>query len=124
MVGEDRSGEIGVNLYSSTNLKDWKFLHKIITPNTNPQLKSGRAVHRTPEDSLQQKTKQYVVWLHYEGKGYAPAEAAVFKCDKIDGDYEFVKDSARWATCRATAAHTWTMTARRISSRPQTTTKT
>ena len=32
-----------------------------------------------------------MVWLHYEGKGYAPAEAAVFKCDKIDGDYEFVK---------------------------------
>lgn len=91
MVGEDRSGEIGVNLYSSTNLKDWKFLHKIITPNTNPQLKSGERFIERPKILYNKKTKQYVVWLHYEGKGYAPAEAAVFKCDKIDGDYEFVK---------------------------------
>ncbi len=91
MVGEDRSGNIGVNLYSSTDLKNWKFRHKIISRNTNEQLRNGERFIERPKLLYNKKTKQYVVWLHYEGKDYAPAEAAVFKCDRIDGDYEFVR---------------------------------
>lgn len=91
MAGEDRGGESGVNLYSSTNLKDWKFCNKIISRTTNDQLRNNERFIERPKLLYNKKTKQYMVWLHYEGAQYAPAEAAVFKCDKIDGDYEFVK---------------------------------
>lgn len=91
MVGEDRSGSVGVNLYSSTDLSTWKFEHKIVSSNTNAALKSGSRFIERPKLIYNAKTKKYVVWLHYEGAGYGPAEAGVFVGDSINADYKFVK---------------------------------
>jgi hypothetical protein len=91
MVGEDRRNGTGVNLYSSTDLMHWTFRNKIISTATNSQLADGSRFIERPKLLYNAKTKTYVVWLHYEGAAYAPAEAGVFKCDKVDGNYEFVR---------------------------------
>jgi hypothetical protein len=96
MVGEDRRGGTGVNLYSSTDLMHWKFRNKIISTSTNSQLADGSRFIERPKLLYNAKTRTYVVWLHYEGAAYAPAEAGVFKCDKVDGNYEFVRG---WRPC-------------------------
>lgn len=93
MVGEDRTGGVSVNLYASTDLVHWRFLHKIITAATCPQLADGSRFIERPKLLYNARTKRYVVWLHYEGESYAPAEAGVFTCDSIDSDYTFVRGS-------------------------------
>ena len=92
MVGEDRnSGGVGVNMYSSKDLVTWTFENKIISQNTCEQLANGERFIERPKIIYNEKTKKYVVWLHYEGEAYAPAEAGVFYCDKINGNYSFHK---------------------------------
>lgn len=90
MIGEDRV-QGGVNMYSSKDLVNWKFENKIISKNTCPQLQDGSRFIERPHLIYNKKTNQYVVWLHWEGASYAPAEAGVFYCDKINGNYTFHK---------------------------------
>ncbi len=96
-VGEDRSlnGRTfrGINLYASTDLSRWEFRRAIIRPATTPTLATmGRIIER-PKLIYNDTTKKFVVWLHWDGDNFAPAEAqaGVFTCDTVDGDYTFVK---------------------------------
>lgn len=85
MVGEDRSySNAGVNLYSSSDLTNWKFEKKIIPPSA---YSSSRFIER-PKLLRCPKTGKFVVWCHYEGENYAPSEAASFECDSVNGLYK------------------------------------
>lgn len=90
MIGEDRVAG-GVNMYSSKNLKDWKFENKIISTSTCEQLQNGSRFIERPHLIYNKTLNRFVVWVHWEGAGYAPAEAAVFYCDAINGDYTYHK---------------------------------
>lgn len=90
IIGEDRVNG-GVNMYSSKNLVDWKFENKIISKKTCEQLENGSRFIERPHLIYNKKYNKFVVWLHWEGEAYAPAEAGVFYCDKINGDYVFHK---------------------------------
>ncbi len=92
MVGEDRSSTWNpdVNMYSSTDLQHWKFERKIIKNGvTTSELGSSRMIER-PKIMYCAKTGKYVVWCHYESSDYSASEAAVFECDEVNGEYEYV----------------------------------
>jgi beta-galactosidase len=96
--GEKRGREqqaLGVNVYSSSNLYDWKYEGTALAPvEDNPQhdLARGCAIER-PKVLYNEKTRNYVMWFHLElkGKGYSAARAAVATSDKATGPYEFLR---------------------------------
>lgn len=93
MIGEDRgnSWHPDVNMYSSKDLQHWKFEAKIIENGvTHPGLGKDRFIER-PKLLYNKKTKQYVVWCHWEGKNYGASEAGIFYADNITGPYKFHK---------------------------------
>ena len=92
LVGEDRTNTWtpDVNLYSSTDFQHWKFEHKIIKNRvTHPDLGRRRMIER-PKLLFCEETQKYVVWCHWESRDYSASEAAVFECDSVNGDYEYV----------------------------------
>ncbi|MBN1652957.1 MAG: family 43 glycosylhydrolase [Deltaproteobacteria bacterium] len=90
-IGEDKShnqaGFRGVNCYASRNLVDWEFRNAIITRTTHPDLNTSDRIIERPKVIYNDATGQYVMWLHWEGQNYADAEAGVFYCDTVCGDY-------------------------------------
>lgn len=92
MVGEDRSHSWNpdVNLYSSTDLVNWKFEKKIIENGvTSSELGSSRMIERA-KLMYNEKTGKYVVWCHWEASNYGASEAACFASDEVNGTYEMV----------------------------------
>ena len=92
MCGEDRSNwwNPDVNLYSSTDLVNWKFERKIIRNGvTTSALGSTRMIER-PKLMYNATTDKFVVWCHYESSDYSASEAACFECDEVNGDYSYV----------------------------------
>jgi hypothetical protein len=90
-IGEDKSGNSsgfkGVNAYASKDLGNWEFRNAIITKSTSSELAaSGRIIER-PKVIHNDTTNQYVMWLHWDGNSYADAEAGVFTCATVDGNY-------------------------------------
>lgn len=92
LVGEDRSMPWmpDVNLYSSTDFVHWKFEHKIIRNRvSHPDLGRRRMIER-PKLLFCEETQKYVVWCHWEARNYSASEAAMFECDSVNGDYQYV----------------------------------
>lgn len=91
MIGEDRSDywNPDVNMYSSTDLVNWRFENKIIKNGvTHPDLGTERFIER-PKLLRCPNTGQFVVWCHWEQSNYGASEAAVFYCNTINGDYTY-----------------------------------
>jgi hypothetical protein len=92
-IGEDKSHTVNtggfkrINCYASTNLKDWKFENAVISPSTHRDLQAADRIVERPKFIYNDTTKQYVMWLHWEGSNYADAEAGVFYSDTVCGDY-------------------------------------
>lgn len=95
-IGEDKSHNSGnfkgVNLYASKDLQHWEFKKAIITRDTSSRLDTQDRIIERPKLTFNDMTQKYVVWLHWEGQNYADAEAGVFTCDTVDGDYTYVND--------------------------------
>lgn len=92
MVGEDRahSWNPDVNLYSSTDLRHWRFERKIIENGvTDPRLGNRRMIERA-KLMRNPQTGKFVVWCHWESRNYAASEAACFESDAVDGTYNLV----------------------------------
>lgn len=90
-AGEDKSMNSGnffaVNLYASTDLVNWQFKNAIITRQTSTDLAAADRIIERPKIIYNDTTKQYVMWLHWDGANYATAQAGVFTCATIDGNY-------------------------------------
>jgi len=90
--GRGASG--GVNVYSSSDLYNWKFEDLALSPdenNTESDIARGCVIER-PKVIYNDKTKKYVMWFHLElkGKGYSAARAGVAISDKVTGPFQFV----------------------------------
>ncbi|MBN2342354.1 MAG: discoidin domain-containing protein [Deltaproteobacteria bacterium] len=94
-IGEDKSHNSGnfkaVNCYSSTDLVSWTFENAIITRDTHPDLDTTDRIIERPKFIYNEANNNYVMWLHWEGANYADAEAGVFSCDTVCGDYALHK---------------------------------
>jgi hypothetical protein len=92
-IGEDKSANSGdfkaVNCYSSKDLQHWKFENAIITKSTATELAASDRIIERPKVIYNDTTKQYVMWLHWEGQNYAEAKAGVFTSSTVCGDYTF-----------------------------------
>ena len=97
--GEDNGAAttIGINLYSSKNLHDWKYEGVILSTSSdksNPLYAPMRM--ERPKIIFNKKTNKFVLWFHYVGYpgnhgqaiGYADAGVAV--ADKITGPFAFL----------------------------------
>lgn len=91
MIGEDRTDRWhpDVNMYSSKDLKTWKFEGKIIKNGvSHPDLGTERMIER-PKLLHCKKTGKFVIWCHWESRNYGASEAAVFVSDSITGPYKY-----------------------------------
>lgn len=110
--GENRTGDIRVSCYRSSDLSTWEHRNDVLTyhSSTMPHyvrsdIKLLKSIKQTEEDQpvikgcnierpkviYNEKTKKYVMWMHYEnGIHYGDARCAVAVCDKIDGDYTYL----------------------------------
>jgi hypothetical protein len=90
-VGEDKSMNsgnfFGVNVYASKDLVTWQFRNAIITRQTSTDLAAADRIIERPKIIYNDSTKQYVMWLHWDGANYATAQAGVFTCATVDGNY-------------------------------------
>ncbi|HLK90226.1 MAG TPA: discoidin domain-containing protein [Polyangia bacterium] len=93
-VGEDKSMNSGnffaVNIYASKDLSSWQFRNAIITRQTSTDLAAADRIIERPKIIYNDSTQQYVMWLHWDGMNYATAQAGVFTCATIDGNYKQV----------------------------------
>ncbi len=101
MFGEVRDGDKRVACYRSKDLMNWEFRNVVLRINskvephyvrTDLNLKTcekGANIER-PKVLYCEKTKQYVMWMHFEnGVDYCAARCAIATCDTVDGDYVY-----------------------------------
>lgn len=93
--GMDRTANnyefVAINLYSSSDLKNWKLVNKILKHTSHPDLDNKSVVERAKILS-NPTTGKCVMWMHFEGlNAYKTAEVGLATCDSISGNYTFVK---------------------------------
>jgi len=99
--GEDRSRDNArdkryVSCYSSKDLAHWTFRNQVLKLANPENLQRGWALER-PKVFYNPKTKKYVMYMHIDGAlpgqrgGYSFARVGVATCDKVDGDYQYLK---------------------------------
>lgn len=91
--GMDRSANnyafVGINLYSSKDLKNWTFVNQILKKTSHPDLNNDAVVERA-KILHNKKTGQFVMWMHFEGhNAYKTAEVGLATCNTIGGNYTF-----------------------------------
>jgi len=107
--GENRLGIKKVTCYRSRDLKNWEYRNDVLTLTSptekhyidtdldlNPfddadkKFDCGATIER-PKVLYNEKTRKYVMWMHYEnGRDYSCARAAVAVSDTVDGDYTYL----------------------------------
>lgn len=91
--GMDRSANnyafVGINLYSSPDLKNWTFVNQILKKTSHPDLNNDAVIERA-KILHNKKTGQFVMWMHFEGhNAYKTAEVGLATCNTIGGNYTF-----------------------------------
>ncbi len=85
---------IGVHVYSSKNLTDWKDegIALKMHDDTTSLLVKGSVVER-PKVIYNKKTKTFVMWFHHElkGQGYKAALTGLAISKKVTGPYQYIK---------------------------------
>ncbi len=89
-LGENRKNGVFVSCYRSKDLMNWEFRADLLTRESNPTL--DRANIERPKVIYNEKTKKYIMWMHYEyGRDYSYARAAVAFSDNIEKPFTFLK---------------------------------
>ncbi|MMZ47886.1 Glycosyl hydrolases family 43 [compost metagenome] len=77
-----------VNVYTSTDLKNWSFRSTILTKGSAPELNSSKI--ERPKVIYNKTTGKYVLWAHYEnGTDYSLGRVAVATSDTPDGNFAY-----------------------------------
>jgi len=89
-IGENRKADVFVSCYRSKDLLNWEFRGDLLTRQSHPEL--DKANIERPKVIYNEKTKQYVMWMHYEyGRDYSYARAAVAVSNDIEKPFTFQK---------------------------------
>lgn len=89
-IGENRKNGVFVSCYRSKDLINWEFRGDLLTRNSHPEL--DKANIERPKVIFNNKTKQFVMWMHYEyGRDYSYARAAIAVSDDIEKPFRFIK---------------------------------
>lgn len=93
--GEDRSQGLPsakrhVSCYSSNDLAHWAFRRQIAFSDP-ADLGPGWVLER-PKVFFCSRTRKFVMYMHLDDAGYKYAGVGVATCDKVDGEYKFVRN--------------------------------
>jgi beta-xylosidase len=89
-IGENRKADVFVSCYRSKDLLNWEFRGDLLTRKSHPEL--DQANIERPKVIYNEKTKQFVMWMHYEyGRDYSYARAAVAVSNNIEKPFSFQK---------------------------------
>lgn len=89
-IGENRHDNVLVSCYRSTDLINWEFRGDLLTRDSNPELANANI--ERPKVIYNNKTKKFVMWMHYEkSTDYSLARAAVAVSDNIEKPFTYVK---------------------------------
>ena len=82
----------GVSCYSSENLTEWKF-EGVVLPSDSEDMTSDlhySNVLERPKVIYNEKTGQFVMWLHVDSHNYGKAAAGVAVCDSPAGQFKYL----------------------------------
>ena len=89
-IGENRKHGVFVSCYRSKDLMNWEFRGDLLTRQSHTELDSANI--ERPKVIYNSKTKQFVMWMHYEyGRDYSYARAAIATSSDIEKPFTFVK---------------------------------
>ncbi|MDR8392773.1 glycoside hydrolase family 43 protein [Aliifodinibius sp. S!AR15-10] len=92
--GENNRAEVGVRVYSSTDLYNWKNEGVALAVSDAPdsEIVSGAIIER-PKVIYNEKTDTYVMWFHLElkGQGYSAARTGVAVSENVTGPYRYLR---------------------------------
>lgn len=89
-IGENRKDGILVSCYRSKDLVNWEFRGDLLTRSSHEDL--AQANIERPKVVYNEKTKQYVMWMHYEHRrDYSLARAAIAYSDDLEKPFTYVK---------------------------------
>ena len=93
--GEDRAAGLPrtnrfVSCYSSPDLAHWTFRGDVVKFSDPANLGRGWILER-PKVFYNARTKKFVMYMHFDNRGYKFAGVGVATCDTVDGDYQYVK---------------------------------
>lgn len=89
-IGENRKKGVFVSCYRSKDLMNWEFRGDLLTRESHPEL--DKANIERPKVIYNEKTKQFVMWMHYEyGRDYSYARAAIATSGDIEKPFAFLK---------------------------------
>src|SRR3954471_23786686 len=82
----------GISCYSSKDLLHWKNGGVALSPELNDStsdIYTGNVIER-PKVIYNDKTKQYVMWMHIDKRNYGYARAGVAVSDNVSGPYKYL----------------------------------
>lgn len=92
--GKSSKARVGVTVYSSTDLYNWKNegVALAVSNDPNSEITKGCVIER-PKVIFNKKTNKYVMWFHLElkDKGYSAAKTAVATSDSPLGPFTYIK---------------------------------
>jgi hypothetical protein len=80
-----------VACYASKDLAHWQFRNQVEKADDPAKLGPGWILER-PKVFYNASTNKFVMYAHIDDENYRYAHVAVFTCDTIDGDYQYLKD--------------------------------
>ena len=95
--GEDKTlgnfNRTGVSVYSSKDLYNWKRQGLALPKDAVPEQFRESGVCERPKVLYNQRTKQFVMWMHLDDKPYFVASAGIAVADKPTGPFRFISQS-------------------------------
>jgi hypothetical protein len=89
-IGENRKNGILVSCYRSKDLINWEFRGDLLTRDSHEDLKNANI--ERPKVIFNDKTKIFVMWMHYEhSRDYSLARAAIAFSDDIEKPFTYIK---------------------------------
>ena len=92
--GAGNSAQVGVHVYSSVDLYNWKDEGIALSVSQDPEndIAKGCILER-PKVIYNQKTGKFVMWFHLEpkSKGYTGAMIGIAQADEVTGPYRYIR---------------------------------
>ena len=89
--------DVGVVMYESSDLYNWKYEGVILEVSTDPESELYAPMRfERPKIIYNEKTKQFVLWCHYvkypgnHGDGFGEADLGLAVCDTVNGKYKWL----------------------------------
>ncbi len=93
--GEDKTlgngNKTGVAVYSSKDLYNWKREGLALKKEDVPEDFRDRGVCERPKVLYNQRTKKFVMWMHFDARNYAVASAGIAVADTPAGPFRYLR---------------------------------